>query len=163
MIREWRMALNFTLTLIEFQNLTPTHDFVSPLREFNLFEEICLVLFEIVTPLSLLFNLFVFVSCLAILFKSVSQRVCRQQRTHKEMFQKEEDRHPSLVFIGFNSLLDILTSIVDALVITKTVDPQLATAVSHPNELPTLETLVFRCQIEKGDVYMSNHYLLMFS
>ena len=120
------MVYNFTLTEELLFNLTKK-DYISPLSQFNVPMTVILFLFEIVSPISLLLNLFVFVSCIIILWKKSSDR-------------------PALIFIAFNSVLDIFTTVTNAIVITGAVNPSLANVVV----LPEAGELTHRCSVEKG-------------
>ncbi len=120
-------AYEVNVTLLA--QLSGGHDFISPLRRYNLPVSIVTVVFELVTPVALVLNLFVFVSCLLILSKQKSDR-------------------PALVFVAYNSLLDIFTIVADALVITGAVNSSLADV--DDDGLPTEEILTKRCSAEKG-------------
>lgn len=54
----------YTLTPELLLNLTNGHDFIKPLTRFNGPTKAVLVLFEFISPLSLVLNAFVLVSCL---------------------------------------------------------------------------------------------------
>lgn len=120
------MSYTYILTENILTNLTGKN-YISPLAKFNLPMKVLLLTFEILSPISLFLNLFVFFSCFAILFKKTCDR-------------------PALVFIAYNSLLDVFTTIADAIVITGAVNPSLANA----DDLPDEQELEHRCSVEKG-------------
>ena len=118
-----------TLTPDFLLNLTSGRDFIGPLSAFNGPASVVFLLFEFVSPLSLALNLFVLVSCAAILVRGSSDR-------------------PALVLIAYNALLDIFTIVADALVATSAVNPSLAETAAP---LPDGRELQRRCSVEHGE------------
>lgn len=120
---------NTTLTLSQFQDLSPEKDFLTPLINFNLPTQIVILVFQFLTPISIVLNAFVLVSCGTILFSGRSDR-------------------PALLYIAYNSAVDLFTIVADAIVLTGAVNPSLD-GLKIEN-LPSQSELQTRCMIEKG-------------
>ena len=125
------MYYYYVLDEASLLDLTGGRDFVSGLQSFNTPIAVLLVVFEVITPVSLALNLFVFFSCAAILGRQCSDR-------------------PALLFIAYNALLDLFISVADALVMTGAINPSLGT-IPVGGDLPTEEQLTRRCSQEKGN------------
>ena len=111
-------------------NLTGGRDYISPLQKFNIPIQVLLVIFEVITPVSLILNFFVFFSCIAILVRRSSDR-------------------PALIFIAYNALLDVFIIIADAIVMTGAVNPPLG-SIPVGGIFPDEWELTRRCSVEKG-------------
>lgn len=120
---------NTTLTLSQFQDLSPEKDFLTPLINFNLPTQIVILVFQFLTPISIVLNAFVLVSCGTILFSGRSDR-------------------PALLYIAYNSAVDLFTIVADAIVLTGAVNPSLD-GLKIEN-LPSQSELQTRCMIEKA-------------
>ena len=112
-------------------NLTGGRDFIGPLQKFNVPMQVLLVVFEVITPVSLTLNFFVFFSCIAILIRKTSDR-------------------PALIFIAYNALLDVFIITSDHIVMTGAANPPLGD-VPIGGVLPDEEELTRRCSVEKGE------------
>ena len=118
------------LTPDSLYNLTGGEDFVSPLQGLNTPSSVLLYLFEFLGPVAFVLNLFVLVSCLIILRHGDTDR-------------------PSLVFVAHNALLDLVTILFDALVVTDAVTPSL-TEEEGAGSLPKAGELGNACRVEQG-------------